>query len=1090
MQCFNHKSPPALRLLASPLVLLLYFLLLIANPSLAQGDDTKTGDKKSATKSELIWKSGDRLPGVPVGFKDNKLLFKSAIFREPLELGVEWLRAFETNTKSTETIKSDERFAIQLLDGQVFLADIISLDEDVLTIQSDRAGKFEIDRTRLASIINREISQTLVSGKLDLDVWEAKRGEKQYWKPNDSGEVQATRDDIHLFLKSDLPKSCLIDIEVGWEDKLDFVLALEIPRGARSLGSVPRLESWDGSIVFSHDDDFEIVIADVDEVSRSLKLLVHWNRETNVVTIHDELGAELATAKIEKFGYKADPGILLQNKNGDFRVKSLGIRSAVVGFDPSVTSIQLKSDDSINAGVESFDGTAWTATKDGDAIEIAADEFIGAFQINSEAEYKQGVGDKLRFHDGEKVIGAIVAVSQESVTIETSAASQPVEFKSAGLKQIQFSPDSKAAGGEKFNHVLVSDVGKIGGRLESGAPTDDNVMFWRVQGATQAVPFSTAVLGDDNINAKVLLKQDRTVADNSNQWPDTLFLNNRDLLPVSFLSANEHEIVVDSFFENRVIPGSEIRAVEFGAQQWTADLDFSDPGWIKKGRAKLKENKIQLKKTGVIGHPGLLGCGGFEFDAQWSNDKYGIVKVECGKALNKDGEVRGADAQSFLIMLYGQQYYVVDEAEGQNFGQNVRQKKKKAVRFKVSVVKNRLVVHADGKKCFSKKLTEGFGRSVSFAMEDKWGMEVSCTLSRLELADGFLSGEFIDNERKELVLTIPRLKARNPPGHILCASNYDLARGNIVSINDEHVMFRADDSVNRYPRSILNTIVWIDSEALIKSLADEQSGDDADDADDAENAAEKKPPVEPEKKELTASDSRQIAQVLMLGGRRVTLTLTRWEEEQLVGQSSLLGKCTIPFEQIYEIRMGKFAAGATDVPWSDWVAKLAPKPKLDGGGAPGQEDSTIFGTDSPLIGQSPKVTFPMLDGKKLTLESLKGKVVVLDFWASWCGPCVKSMPGIKKVIDSYPESAVVLITVNQNESRKKIEAFLERRELELKVARDDGEISEKFDVEAIPQTVLIDSAGEIKFVKVGIANNMEKKLKAAIDSLLDAPSAE
>ena len=224
----------------------------------------------------------------------------------------------------------------------------------------------------------------------------------------------------------------------------------------------------------------------------------------------------------------------------------------------------------------------------------------------------------------------------------------------------------------------------------------------------------------------------------------------------------------------------------------------------------------------------------------------------------------------------------------------------------------------------------------------------------------------------------------------------------------------------------------------------------------------------------------------MHGGRRVTLTLDRWADDKIIGHSAMLGVCKIPFKQVYEIRMGTYASEATDVPWSDWVAKLAPKPKLDGGSGAGQEDSAIFGSDSPLIGQTPKLNFKMLDGKKVKLESLKGQIVVLDFWATWCGPCVKSLPNVKKVIDGYPESTVTLITINQNESKTKIKSFLKSRELDFKVAMDDGEISDKFKVEAIPQTVIIDADGKIQFVKVGVANDMEKKLRNAIDSLLDS----
>ena len=67
-----------------------------------------------------------------------------------------------------------------------------------------------------------------------------------------------------------------------------------------------------------------------------------------------------------------------------------------------------------------------------------------------------------------------------------------------------------------------------------------------------------------------------------------------------------------------------------------------------------------------------------------------------------------------------------------------------------------------------------------------------------------------------------------------------------------------------------------------------------------------------------------------------------------------------------------------------------------------------------------------------------------------------------------------------------MKSFLKSRKLDFKVAMDDGEISDKFKVEAIPQTVIVDADGKVQFVKVGVTNDMEKKLRNAIDSLLDS----
>ena len=1059
---------------------LVIFLMLFSSAAFAQGDNTDS-KKKVESKSELIWKNGDRLPGKAVGFSENKLTFESPLFREPLEIDIQWLSSFKTNSKPGTDPDSEERFSIQLIDGQTFLADIQSLDENVLKVTSKRSGQFEIDRNKIASIFNRQISQTIISGSMDLDRWKASQGEKRFWKTNQDGEVVATSDGIHLYLESELPDSCLIDIEIGWDEKLDFALALGIPRRPGKIDVVPRLETWEGAVVFSHDDDFEVVLEELDEESKTLKLLIHWDRKSNKVVIHDEQGVELASAKLKGGIKTSKQGIFLQNKSGDIKIKSVGIRTAAAGFNPSITSIALKSDNAINARVKSFDGSTWTAIADDKEIEISPEEFVGAVKFNPDSKFQKLVGDTLRFYDGEKAIGTVVGVKKDSVTIKTSALTEPIEFKSKGLKEIQFNPQKDLK--RKFNHVLISSAGKISGRLESGEPTDDNVLFWRVAGAVRAVPFANAVLGKNDVNAKVVLKQDNRTEKFKTSWPDTLFLNNRDLLPVRFVSADENEIIVDSFFENRVIPGSRIRAVEFDSQGSSLADGFSDPGWQKNTKAKIYKKKLKLKKGATIGHPHLMGSGGFEFKLDWAQSSYGILKVQFGGSQNKKGELKNADrSQSFGIMLYGQHYSVNEAADGQNPGHNLKMRSGKSVRFKVSVEKDRLLVFANGKKCFSKKLRSGFGRCVCFRLDDLFRQNITCELSGIKLSEGYLSGDFIDSERKELILTIPRLKARNPPGQIICATNFDLARGNIVLIDDQHVKFRTDNSVNRFPREILGSIVWIDSEGLVKSLAAEEN----DPAKDEIERTEVKLKTEQPEKEPAAASKNQIVQVLMHGGRRVTLGLKRWDDNKLIGQSELLGNCEIPFDQIFEVRMGKYATEAADVPWSDWTAKLAPKPKLEGGSGPGQSSSVIFGTESPLIGKSPKVTFPMLDGKKMKLESLKGKVVVLDFWATWCGPCVKSLPDVKKVIDTYPDSAVRLVTVNQNESSDKIKAFLKSRKIDLTVALDKGDIAEKFDVEAIPQTVIIDGEGKIQFVKTGISNDMHEKMKDAIDSLLDA----
>jgi thiol-disulfide isomerase/thioredoxin len=92
-----------------------------------------------------------------------------------------------------------------------------------------------------------------------------------------------------------------------------------------------------------------------------------------------------------------------------------------------------------------------------------------------------------------------------------------------------------------------------------------------------------------------------------------------------------------------------------------------------------------------------------------------------------------------------------------------------------------------------------------------------------------------------------------------------------------------------------------------------------------------------------------------------------------------------------------------------------------------------------LLGQkAPAFTLPSLDGKQVSLEQFRGKkVVVLDFWASWCGPCRMAMPIIQKVSEELKDKDVVFFAVNIGEDKTKINDFMQKMNLKLPVLMDE-----------------------------------------------------
>ncbi len=143
-------------------------------------------------------------------------------------------------------------------------------------------------------------------------------------------------------------------------------------------------------------------------------------------------------------------------------------------------------------------------------------------------------------------------------------------------------------------------------------------------------------------------------------------------------------------------------------------------------------------------------------------------------------------------------------------------------------------------------------------------------------------------------------------------------------------------------------------------------------------------------------------------------------------------------------------------------------------------------TVSPLVGK-PASDFSLkdLDGKKQSLSSLKGKVVLLDFWATWCGPCRRELPTIAKLHKELADKGLAVVAVNVGEPLASVNAFLRKNAFELPVWLDsDSEVSQRYSANSIPTLVVIDKTGKVSAYKVGLREEAELR------SMLEAAGLE
>lgn len=131
--------------------------------------------------------------------------------------------------------------------------------------------------------------------------------------------------------------------------------------------------------------------------------------------------------------------------------------------------------------------------------------------------------------------------------------------------------------------------------------------------------------------------------------------------------------------------------------------------------------------------------------------------------------------------------------------------------------------------------------------------------------------------------------------------------------------------------------------------------------------------------------------------------------------------------------------------------------------------------------------FPSLKEAKLegTLPDTTGKVVIVDFWASWCGPCKRSLPILKELYQDYKDKGVVVIGVSLDENKADMDAYLKKNPLPFTIVRDPkGQLGEKAGVEGIPATFILGPDGKVIEAHTGFTPSMKKDFSKTLDAAL------
>jgi thiol-disulfide isomerase/thioredoxin len=318
----------------------------------------------------------------------------------------------------------------------------------------------------------------------------------------------------------------------------------------------------------------------------------------------------------------------------------------------------------------------------------------------------------------------------------------------------------------------------------------------------------------------------------------------------------------------------------------------------------------------------------------------------------------------------------------------------------------------------------------------------------------------INRAKRERLITLPRMQKENPPTHLIRSRHGDYLRGRLIKMDDKTLQVEVRLETKEVPRDRLASIIWLHPE----------------ERDPARQAANSLRPGAVTRLQAVRHD-----------GIRLTFLADQCARGIISGRSDVLGPCRVRLQDVDQFLIGKgIERAAALLVYQQWKLKDAPEPKAarqDGGPSPAGRPP---GTESALVGKpAPDFELELLGGAKFRLAQHKGEVVVLDFWATWCGPCLQAMPQVERVTSEFRDRGVQLIAVNLQEEPRQITSMLQRHKLHPTVALDrDGAVAEKYAANAIPQTVIIKGDGTIARLFVGGGPHLDDQLREALDAVL------
>jgi peroxiredoxin len=1023
----------------------------------------------------------------------SRLGWQSPLFTAPFDFDVNLVSAVHFPLpEQLPSAVGEYRF--ELSQGDVLFGSLASWNGETVELDVPKIGRVTARASDLARLSRWRDSAGLVYlGPNGMAGWRAPAADSG-WR-EEFGHLATSQDFASLRSRFDLPARAIVEFEISWKKRPAFVLALGAGDDEKQFQQAWRFEVWDGELTIHRETDSANDLATLQKVVSAegrAHFQVYLDQDEGRCLVYSAAGEKLADLTNNEAPPGAPAGMRIENKHGDLRLERLRV-AHWAGALPREVETQKprvhRTDGSIVYGrVAGFNPAAREfVVRDGKVeTRIAAgDVDLAVMSSSGDAEPR---AIRASYQDGTQVSGGLAKVEAGAVWLTTPGTREPLRLPIDGLRSLVVlrhqEPVAPADAGP--TGMLEADGVRLRGRLVDARPSAaGSCLVWQPLESAAAAPLRTG------ISAKIVYRE---TPPPPTRQPGTAgqAKNGRMMIAIA-----GNGVVVKQGGAAPVIAGGMPPAAPQVARNTprvagagAADLEL---GGVRALHLRSGDT-IPCEVTG-IDENGILFRTPLSDATFIPHARIKAVDLVGGQPRSSAVRLNKIKRERLLTLPRMQREspptHLIRSKNGDFLRGRVvaMDEKKLTVETRLenrAIPRERIAqiiwLHAD-------ELGDGAAapppeakpagekaRAQWNPVEERPGVKQTAVEERIVRSlDKPTTVEFLDLPLEDCLTFLKEYHNLNLVIDRAALSEQGVPLDKPITLKLAGVVLRSVLKLILEPLQL--TYVVEDDALKITAAADDDFPDEV----AVKQQPGKAPPAE------QANGMR--VHVLRSDRNRLTFFAEKLTDNVLFGKSDVLGACRVDLNAVDQLLVGEaIEEAAALLTYHRWKLHHAIEPKTADDA--GEDGST--GTESALVGKpAPAFELDLLNGKRFRLAETRGRVIVLDFWATWCGPCIQAMPQVDRTVREFADQGVQLIAVNIEETPKQITALLNRHKLELTVALDrDGVVAGRYGATAIPQTVIIDRDGNVARVFVGGGPHVGEQLADALRKVLDPGNGE